>query len=78
MTDRVDLPYYFEIPELSMPPFDVTEYFIDEKEREIAKTDIKTADRLTGESRSNTANWYQSFIKVEENSSSKTKEILSK
>ena len=57
MTDRVDLPYYFEIPELSMPPFDVTEYFIDEKEREIAKTDIKTADRLTGESRSNTANW---------------------
>jgi len=67
--DRVEIPYYFEVPELPMPPFDVTEYFIDEKEREIAKTDVKTADRLTGESRSNTANWYQSFIKVEENSS---------
>lgn len=69
MTDRVDLPYYFEVPELSMPPFDVTQYFIDEEEREIAKTDVKTSDRLTGNSRSNTANWYQSFIKVEENSS---------
>ena len=67
--NRTELPYYFEIPELSMPPFDVTEYFVDEAEREIAKTDVKTADRLTGNSRSNTANWYQSFIKVEENSS---------
>ena len=67
--DRVEIPYYFEVPELPMPPFDVTEYFIDEAEREIAKTDVKTSDRLTGESRSNTANWYQSFIKVEENSS---------
>ena len=35
--NRTELPYYFEIPELSMPPFDVTEYFVDEAEREIAK-----------------------------------------
>ena len=52
MTDRVDLPIILKYPELSMLLFDVTEYFIDEKEREIAKTDVKTADRLTGESRS--------------------------
>ncbi len=69
MSDRTDIPYYFEIPELNMPSFDVKEYFVSEEERTIARTDTKTADRLTGNSRSNTANWYQSFIKVEENSS---------
>ncbi len=69
MSDRKDIPYYFEIPELNMPSFDVKEYFVSEEERTIARTDTKTADRLTGNSRSNTANWYQSFIKVEENSS---------
>ena len=69
MSNRNEIPYYFEIPELSMPTFDVKQYFISEEERTIARTDVKTADRLTGNSRSNTANWYQSFIKVEENSS---------
>lgn len=69
MSNRNEIPYYFEIPELSMPTFDVKQYFVSEEERTIARTDVKTADRLTGNSRSNTANWYQSFIKVEENSS---------
>ena len=69
MSNRNEIPYYFEIPELSMPTFDVKQYFVSEEERTIARTDVKTADRLTGPSRSNTANWYQSFIKVEENSS---------
>ena len=69
MSNRNEIPYYFEIPELSMPTFDVKQYFVSEEERTIARTDVKTADRLTGNSRSNTANWYQSVIKVEENSS---------
>jgi|TARA_B110000259_G_scaffold96639_1_gene111748 hypothetical protein len=69
MSDRKEIPYYFEIPELSMPSFDVKEYFVSDEERTIARTDVKTSDRLTGNSRTNTANWYQSFIKVEENSS---------
>ena len=69
MSDRKEIPYYFEIPELNMPSFDVKEYFVSDEERTIARTDVKTSDRLTGNSRTNTANWYQSFIKVEENSS---------
>jgi len=69
MNNRCELPFYFEIPELIMPPFDVTEYFVDEEQRTIARSDVKTSDRLIGDARSNTANWYQSFIKVEENSS---------
>ena len=69
MSNRVDIPYYFEIPELGMPPFDMKDFFIDPAEREIAQTDDKSPDRLLGKTRSNTANWYQSFIKVEENSS---------
>jgi hypothetical protein len=69
MSDRKEIPYYFEIPELSMPSFDVKQYFVSDEERTIARTDVKTSDRLTGNSRTNTANWYQSFIKVEENSS---------
>lgn len=69
MNNRCELPFYFEIPDLIMPPFDVTQYFVEEEQRTIARSDVKTSDRLIGDARSNTANWYQSFIKVEENSS---------
>ena len=65
----INLPYFFEVPEISLPPFDVTEHFISEEQRKIAQTDVKTPERIMGKKRSNTANWYQSFIKVEENSS---------
>jgi len=73
MNAKVELPYFFEVPEIPMPPFDVSKFFIPEEERVIARTDTKTPDRLMGKVRSNTANWYQSFIKVEENSSQNTR-----
>ena len=43
MSDRKEIPYYFEIPELNMPSFDVKEYFVSDEERTIARTDVKTS-----------------------------------
>ena len=69
MSGRVELPYYFEVPEMPQIPFDVTQYFTTEEERKQATEDNKNLkDLQKSGSRSQTANWYQSFIKVDENS----------
>lgn len=62
------MPFYFEVPEIPMPPFDLEPFLVSEEEREAAKTDPKTIDQIEGKTRSNIANWYQSFINVEANS----------
>ena len=69
MSQREELPYYFEVPEMPQIPFDVTQYFTTEQQRAMAMEDNKTPEELQNtESRSQSANWYQSYIKVEENS----------
>ena len=61
MSPRDFLPYYFEVPEMPLIPFDVTKYFTTELQREIAMQDNKNPeDLMDGESRSQSANWYQS------------------
>lgn len=62
------LPYYFEVPEIPMPPFNLDQFLIPEEDRVKAKEDTKTPDRIEGKTRTNLANWYQNFIPVESNS----------
>jgi len=74
MSNRVELPYYFEVPEMPKIPFDVTKYFTTEEQRQQATQDNKSLNDLQNkESRSQSANWYQSYITVEENSRGQNK-----
>ena len=62
---KKQLPFYFEVPELPMPPFDLEQYMVSEEVRMGAELDAKTPDAVVGNTRSNLANWYQNFIPVE-------------
>jgi len=74
MSNRVELPYYFEVPEMPKIPFDVTKFFTTEEQRQQATQDNKSLNDLQNqESRSQSANWYQSYITVEENSRGQNK-----
>ena len=67
---RNELPYYFEVPEMPEIPFDVSQYYIPEEDRLEAQQDNKNLDDIQGiKNRSQSANWYQSYMNVEENSS---------
>ena len=69
MSQRIELPYFFEVPEMPEIPFDVQQYFVSEQQRYEAEKDDKNQENVENkESRSLSANWYQSYIKVEENS----------
>ena len=69
MSQRIELPYYFEVPEMPEIPFDVQQYFVSEQQRYEAEKDDKNQENVENkESRSLSANWYQSYIKVEEKS----------
>ena len=58
MNQRIELPYYFEVPEMSEISFDVQQYFVSEQQRHEAQADVKTQDKIEqGESRSLSANW---------------------
>lgn len=71
---RTELPYYFEVPEMPEIPFDVTKYYIPEEDRLEAQQDNKNLDDIQKkEHRSQSANWYQSYITVEENSRGQNK-----
>ena len=71
---RDELPYYFEVPEMPEIPFDVSQYYIPEEDRLVAQEDKKNLDDIQGtKSRSQSANWYQSYMNVEENSRGQNK-----
>ena len=44
MNQRIELPYYFEVPEMPEIPFDVQQYFVSEQQRHEAQDDVKTQD----------------------------------
>lgn len=70
---NADLPYYFEVPEIPMPPFNLDQYLISDEERAESRKSEKTVDQIQGKTRTNIANWYQTFINVEANSRLNTK-----
>tara|TARA_B100000902_G_C27318609_1_gene922835 strand:+ start:1744 stop:2463 length:720 start_codon:yes stop_codon:yes gene_type:complete len=71
---RTELPYYFEVPEMPEIPFDVSQYYIPEEDRIAAQQDNKNLDDIQGtKNRSQSANWYQSYMTVEENSRGQNK-----
>ena len=39
MSQRIELPYYFEVPEMPEIPFDVQQYFVSEQQRYEAEKD---------------------------------------
>ena len=44
MNQRIELPYYFEVPEMPEIPFDVQQYFVSEQQRHEAQADVKTQE----------------------------------
>lgn len=59
------MPYYFEVPELPMPPFDLEPFLIPEDVRESTALELKSPEVALGKTRTNLANWYHSFIPYE-------------
>lgn len=59
------MPFYFEVPEIPMPPFDLQPFLVSDEERELAQSGPKSLDQIEGNTRTNIANWYHSFINVD-------------